>query len=203
MANLLDILHGGITVGADEPGDWDALLAEARRCVEPVWREVSDLPAPGVVAGAWLAGRWRDVRVDIIRDGKVSIPSDLARAHRLDLGLMRKALSLDTDRGLHGDQRNNNCNCLNAPASGLRVVLPAYRQVLRELVRRTRGLLDSDVWTDDQYPDALLAELGRLKHETQLVLALIERRGYDTLTGRPRLGALERWWLGLRFRLAG
>jgi len=190
-----------IQAPADQPKTWDELLADCSRCVDPIKRA---LPISDYACEAALLARLcQDVRVDGIRDGRVYLPRDLADKHGLDIPLMRKALSLDAERGVDGDVRNSNCNCTNGPASGLRAVLPAYRKVIREMVGRTSQVLTQSNGQPQEIPPEQRAAHKRMNLETQTTLRMIARHGYDTLTRRPKLGAASRAWIGIRLRLPG
>lgn len=201
------LLGQEVQMPAPDPGTWAALL---RDCVHRVTPIVDALPGVGVhdpdtlkayesaLAAALLTNLWRDVRVDVMAHNRLYIPDDVAREHGLDLSRMRKSLMLDADRGCEGDARDGSCDCANSPNTGLRVVLPAYRQMMRELVRRTRAL-----WVDgnpgpDGLPQPLRQPMRSLRQEGLATLRKIAAKRYDTLTRRPTLGALDRAWLTVR-----
>jgi len=201
MPRLLRLLEMDIEAPGNEPQTWDGLVAECARCVDPIKQQ---FPIAGSACeAAMLTKLWRDVRVDAIRNGRVYLPRDLAAQHGLDLSLMRKALSLDTQRGIDGDQRNSNCNCLNGPGGGLLAVLPAYRKMMCELVGRTGQLLTISNGQPQELPTDQRALCRRMIYESQATLRMIARNRYDTLTRRPRLSAVSRAWIGLRLRLPG
>jgi phytoene/squalene synthetase len=200
MPRLIRLLEIEIEAPEGSPQTWDGLLADCSRCVGPLKQT---LCVSGTACeAALLAMLWRDVRVDVIREGRVYLPGDLAAKHGLDLPLMCKALKLDTERGIDGDQRNSQCNCANGPGGGLLAVLPAYRKVMRDLVVLTGRMLAQD----DGLPHGLPAEhregYKRIVYESRATLRMIARNGYDTLTRRPSLGVASKAWIGLRLRLA-
>ncbi|MEZ6192960.1 MAG: squalene/phytoene synthase family protein [Phycisphaerales bacterium] len=192
---------------APDPGTWGALLEGCAASVAPAVEELCDggvsdpdtLKACGsALVAALLTNLWRDVRVDVMANGRVYIPRDLARKHGLDLSLMRKSLMLDTDRGCEGDARDGSCNCANSPNTGLRVVLPAYRETMHELVHRTRMFWDEANPKPDLLPETLRQPMKRMRDEALALMRKIESKRYDTLTRRPTLGALDRAWMGIR-----
>lgn len=192
------------------PQTWEALLDD---CAKSVARVADAIRNAGVsdpdtlkacrreLVAALLTNLWRDVRVDVMTDGRLYIPEDLARKHGLDLSLMRKSLLLDADRGCQGDARDGSCNCANSPNTGLRVVLPAYRETMHELVGRTKALWDAGDPEPDRLPEPLRQSLSTLRRESLAILRKIEAKRYDTLTRRHTLGRLERMWLGVRVHL--
>ncbi len=204
------LLGRDIPMPAPGPRTWGALLDDCGAAVAGVVDElrrmgVSDpgtLKACGLslVAGL-LTNLWRDVRVDVMADGRLYIPQDLARQHGLDLSLMRKSLMLDADRGCAGDARDALCDCSNSPNTGLRVVMPAYRGTMRDMVERTKALRDQGNPPAEQLPEPLRRPMRALRQETLAILRKIEAKRYDTLTRRPTLGALDRMWLGVRAHL--
>ena len=201
------LLGRDIPMPATRPGTWGALLGDCAASVAPVvdalrTEGVSDpgtLKACGsALVAAVLTNLWRDVRVDVMANDRLYIPEDLARKHGLDLSLMRKSLMLDADRGCEGDARDAMCNCANTPNTGLRVVLPAYRETMHELVHRTRTLWDEGNPTLQQLPEPLRTPVRTMRHEGLAVLRKIRAKRYDTLTRRPTLGTLDRAWMGVR-----
>ena len=192
------------------PETWGALLDDCAASVAPVVDELRDgeVSDPGTLkacgsalVAAMLTSLWRDVRVDVMANDRLYIPKDLARQHGLDLSLMRKSLVLDADRGCEGDARDGSCNCANSPNTGLRVVLPAYRETMHELVHRTRTLWDAGNPTPEQLPEPLRQPMRMMRREGMAILRKIKVKRYDTLTRRPKLGALDRMWLGVRSHL--
>lgn len=203
----MKLLAYDIPMPAPDPGTWGALLEDCAASVAPAVEELCDggvsdpdtLKACGsALVAALLTSLWRDVRVDVMANGRVYIPRDLARKHGLDLSLMRKSLMLDIDRGCEGDARDGSCNCANSPNTGLRVVLPAYRETMHELVHCTRTLWDEANPKPDLLPETLRQPMKRMRDEALALMRKIESKRYDTLTRRPTLGALDRAWMGIR-----
>lgn len=197
-----------IPAPASDPATWDTLLRDVIGCATPIREALAEAGVTdaqvlqrceSLIAGAVLARCWRDVRPAVMRDDRLYIPVDIARRHGLDLALMRKALKLDNDRGCDGDARDGSCDCANSPNTGMRVVLPALRETIRELVMRTEGLLHQDV----TLPDGLHKRLLRMRAEALADLRLIRRRRYDTLTRRPKSNAIDRLLASVSARWSG
>jgi phytoene/squalene synthetase len=208
----MQLMDQDIQMPAGNPETWEALLADCARGVS----QVRDGLHGGVAAdadtlvafekvctAALLTRLWQDVRVDVMEQGRLFIPADVAAEHGLDLVLMRKALSLDTERGCEGDARDGSCNCAIMPNSAMRIVLPAFRVVMRDLVRRTKVLWDDGLRGLDGLPDEQRRVHRVVEREGRATLRMIARREYDTLTRRPALGGVSRAWLRLRLRLPG
>lgn len=131
-----------------------------------------------------LANFWQDVRRDILERDRVYVPAEVAARHRLDIGLMVKAVQIDHDAG-------PNCTACGTgqsiPSAGINAIGPAYRATIRDLVDRTwplfergRGLLP--LVLRDVRLDIRLFTLGG-----ESILRMIERLNYNTLVARPSL----------------
>lgn len=201
------LLGRDIPMPTPNPATWGALLDDCAASVALIVDGIRDdgvndphalKACESTLVAALLTNLWRDVRVDVMANGRVYIPEGLAREHGLDLSLMRKSLTLDADRGCEGDARDGSCNCANSPNTGLRVVLPAYRETMHELVRRTRALWDEGDPPSRRIPEPLRRPMRVMRHESLAVLRKIAAKRYDTLTRRPTLGALDRAWVGVR-----
>ena len=194
---------------ANDPATWDGLLRDVIGCLTPIRHTLADRGVTdeellkrceALAAGVVLARLWCDVRPDVMRKDRLYIPGDIARQNGLDLLLMRKALRLDSERGCDGDARDASCNCANMPNTGLRVVTPAFRATMCELVSRTGALLEGDA-RNGVLPDrvgVLPRDLAGLRREALATLGLIRRRKFDTLTRRPKFSAWDLFWLRLR-----
>tara|TARA_R110002111_G_scaffold65241_2_gene107011 strand:- start:581 stop:1219 length:639 start_codon:yes stop_codon:yes gene_type:complete len=192
------------------PKRWEQLVADAMACVEPVREKVeqggvSDAEVLDRIqtacAAALLAERLRDVRVDVIEHERLYIPADVAAKHRLDLPLMRKALTLDADRGCDGDLRDGSCDCALIPRGDMLALRQPFRATMRELVGRTYEMFSESRSPWRALPPAYSQPLQRLIDEGQSTLRLIARHDYDTLTRRPKVGAFFHAWDRLRARL--
>ena len=186
------LLDKDIPLPSAGPQTWDELLSDCQRCVEPAAEANGEPGASRVLAGAVLAGLWRDVRVDVMEGRGVFIPQDIADRHGLSLTMMTKALRLDEERGCDGSALDGQCNCANMPNTAMRLVLPAYRAAMQELVERTSELLKD--------PATGKGTLRNTVHEAQATLSLIRRVMYDTLSRQPALGPIARGWMKLRSR---
>lgn len=200
------------------PKAWTQLVADLRSSVRPVREKVSQAGVSDArvldqiqsgCAAALLAELLRDVRVEMIEHDRLYLPADVAAKHGLDLPLMRKALSLDADRGCDGDQRDGSCDCALIPRGDMLALRQPFRATMHDLVGRTRDLLaeGESAWRalipglPPASSPALSKPLHRLILEGQSTLRLIARHDYDTLTRRPTLGALHRAWNSFRLRL--
>lgn len=180
---------------ASDPADSDAMQDEVIGLMSPIGEALvgAGMADPVVLrryealgAGAMLARLWRDVRRDVMQRGRVYIPQDIARQNGLDLALMRKALKLDADRGCDGDARDGSCDCANSPNTGMRVVLPVFRETMHGLVVWADALLNMRDVKPAAIPDDLRKALHRIRVQGNTDLRLIRRRRYDTLTRRPK-----------------
>ena len=206
----MQLMDQDIQPPVTNPQTWDALLTD---CASRVAWVRDGLHVRGVTDGDTLVGiekvctaalltqLWRDVRVDVMEHGRLYLPADIASKHGLDLALMRKALSLDTDRGCEGDARDGSCNCANMPNSAMRIVLPTFRVVMRDLVQRTEALYDEGWQGSDGILDDERRALRGVELESRATLHMIARRGYDTLTRRHQLGAIRRLILEMRLKM--
>lgn len=210
MDPVMKLLGIEISPLAGDPETWQELIADCARCVgpsrdplgqvgvtEPALLELSDTAH----TAALLTRLWRDVRVDVFKDGRVYLPRDIAARHGLDLPLMVKAVKLDSDRGCEGDQGAGSCDCASMPRSGMRAVSKPYCATMRELVKRTdRMFLESrTLWPS--LPPGLRKAYRRMTYEGRAMLGTIAGQGYDTLARRPNLGGLRRAWVGVRMLL--
>lgn len=194
---------------ADNPASYEVLLDEVIGLMSPIGEALrgAGVSDPAVMerclamcAGVMLARYWRDVRPDVMKHDRVTIPKDIADKHGLDRVLMRKALMRDEERGCDGDARDGSCDCANTPNTGMRVVLPAFREAMYELVARTGALLDMRGVKPDVIPGDLRKTMRRLRLRGVTDLRLIKRSGYDTLTRRPIPNVFDRVFDGLRAR---
>ncbi len=204
------LLDQDIQPPKSDPETWESLVTDCALCAGKVRGRlhgcgvtdpVTLAAIERVYTAALLAQLWRDVRVDVMEHGRLYLPADVAAACGLDLDLMRKALSLDTERGCEGNARDGSCNCAIMPNSAMRIVLPAYRMVLHELVRRTALLFEEGWLGSEGIPDEERRVLRKLAMEGRATLRLMARRDYDTLTRRHQLGAMNRMLLAMRLKM--
>ena len=194
------------------PKSWDQLVAECVSCVQPVRamiqdRGVSDTKTldqiQHALASVMLVNLLRDVRVELIQHDRLYLPADLASKHGLDLGMLRKALALDADRGCDGDKRDASCDCALIPRGDMLALRDPFRATMRDLVNRTEGLLPvgrHDYWR--ALPLDMKRSLHSLVLEARSTLRMIVRHEYDTLTRRRTLGVLPRAWNRVRLKFA-
>jgi len=128
-----------------------------------------------------LVNFWQDVRRDVVERDRIYIPREIAHRHGLDLELMAKVIRIDA-----AAPEKTECRACPMPA-GLHAILPAYQATVRELMQLTRPMFEEGkaLWPllDRRYR-------GQIKLFTwggEAIAAMIERRGYDTLTKRPSL----------------
>jgi squalene synthase HpnC len=181
---------------------WEQVVDYCTRSADPVGRLVLYLAghrdaerqrlSDATCTALQLANFWQDVRRDVLERDRVYIPRDAAAAHGLDLELMVKAIQLD-ERGRFDPK------CAACPPSlGMTALRPAYVGAIRELVARTRPLFAAGrgllpMLGNDIRPAVELFSMGG-----EAVLTMIERRGYNTMTGRPSLSRAKKMSLMLR-----
>jgi hydroxysqualene synthase len=161
------------------------LLAYCTRSANPVGRlllhlygirdSVSLRQSDAICTALQLANFWQDLGVDLPRD-RCYLPLEDLQAH----GLTRSAL--------HG----------SADQRGLRLVM-------RQLCQWTLQLFDEGAPLACRLPGRIGWELRLVVQGGLRVLEKIERQGFDTLTLRPKIGALDApllLWRALRMREA-
>jgi hypothetical protein len=211
MESELQLLGIDIEHPSPSPSTWDGLALDCARCLRPVSemlqeRGVSGNPvleqAHKACMAALLTQLWRDVRVDMIEHHRLYLLGDVAAKHGLDLPLMRKALSLDTERGGNGDLRDGSCDCALMPTAGLLALRKPYTATMRDLVIRTHELFQESQSPWHRLPPDINRQLHRLVLEGRATLRGIARHKYDTLTRRPSLGVFHRSLIEIRLRLS-
>lgn len=194
-------------------GTWEQVLDYCTRSADPVGRlllyllgyrdEQRQQLSDATCTALQLANFWQDVRRDIIERDRVYLPDDIASRNGLDIELMVKVVKIDAVSG----PACVVCKSRAAPPSaGISAVLPEYRQTIQELVQRTWPLFQRGrgLWPliePDTRGDVQLFTLGG-----EAILRMIQRRRYDTLTGRPSLSAAAKLLLMVRAlggRIAG
>ncbi|HEV2386963.1 MAG TPA: squalene synthase HpnC [Candidatus Acidoferrales bacterium] len=168
--------------------DWDQVLGYCRYSANPVGRLVLALCgyrdaergelSDCTCTALQLANFWQDVARDLTR-GRIYIPLDRLAAHGLD------------ERDL-------------APRRADR----RYRELMRELVDRTRGLFERGLPLAQRVSPDLRVDIELFSRGGMAVLDAIEAIGFDTLERRPVVGrgtqlrllgrALCSRWLGAR-----
>ncbi len=208
---VLKLLNIDIPLPSPDPQAWDGLVADCIRCVHPIRqmldeRGVSDIKmldlSDTACAAAVLARLWRDVRVDVFNDGRVYLPRDIAERHGLDLALMVKAVTLDTDRGCEGDQKTGSCDCASLPRAGMLAVRKPYRAAMGELVKRTDRMFIDNRKLLPSLPLELRGVYRRMTYEGRATLGAIAWQGYDTLARRASLGKVSKTLITTRLRWA-
>ncbi len=203
----MQLLNHDIPMPRQDPPTWAGMVEDCLQCVRQVRKELYDGEDPSIAfavdqvfAADLISQLWQDMRVQVMEHDRLYVPADIAKRNELDLGLMRKALSVDTDRGCDGTARDGSCDCANMPGAAMRLVVPAYQQTMRELVKRTELLLLEGWEGARKLPGDKRQMLRRVVVETRARLGLIAQRGYDTMSRRPEMGGLMRGWWRLRGR---
>jgi squalene synthase HpnC len=152
--------------------DWSELFGYCRNSANPVGRLVLYLcgyrdPARQKLSDATctalqLANFWQDVTVDLLKD-RVYIPLEVMK---------RRGYSLED---------------LFA-----RRFTPAFREVMIEIVARTRELFEEGLVLPGMVDRRLAIDLDLFSRGGMRVLDKIEQQGYDVLRARPAISKLER-----------
>ena len=152
--------------------DWEVLFAYCRCSANPVGRLVlylggySDAErqrlSDATCTALQLANFWQDVTVDLLKD-RVYIP----------LGVMERC-------GYPLDQ-------LFA-----RRFTPAFREAMREVVEKARGLFREGLPLSRMVDRRLALDIDLFGRDGLRVLEKIERQGYDVLAARPAISKAER-----------
>ena len=147
---------------------WDALSDYCRRSANPVGRlvlAVADVRDPrtedasdALCTALQLTNFWQDLARDWEK-GRLYVPASVARANGAD--------EQDLDRG---------------------TMTPAWRQALRDAVRRTREHFDTGRSVADRVQGRLRWELRATWLGGVRVLDLLERADFDVFHRRPSLG---------------
>ena len=152
--------------------DWDGLFGYCRNSANPVGRLVlylcgySDAGrqrlSDATCTALQLANFWQDVTVDLLKD-RVYIPLDVMDRH---------GYTLDA---LYARRFN-----------------PAFREVMREIVDKARGLFLEGLSLAGMVDRRLAIDLDLFSRGGMRVLEKIEQRGYDVLGARPAISKVER-----------
>ncbi|HEY2012861.1 MAG TPA: squalene synthase HpnC [Bryobacteraceae bacterium] len=152
--------------------DWDELFGYCRHSANPVGRLVLYLcgysdPERQCLSDATctalqLANFWQDVTVDLLKD-RVYIPLDIMERH--------------------------GCTVEDLFA---RRFTPAFREVMREIVEKARGLFEKGLPLTGMVGRRLALDLDLFSRGGVRILDKIEQQGYDVLGARPAISKAER-----------
>jgi phytoene/squalene synthetase len=121
-----------------------------------------------------LANFWQDVTVDLLKD-RVYIPTAIIERH-----------------------------CYTVEQLFAREFTPAFREVMREIIAKTRDLFAKGLPLVDRVDRRLALDIALFSRGGMRVLDKIEQQGYDVLAARPAISKTERvrLLLGTLVRLA-
>jgi len=164
--------------------NWDEVLAYCRYSANPVGRLVLYLCghsdeerqrlSDATCTALQLANFWQDVTVDLLKD-RIYIPLDVMERH----GYTVEELLA-------------------------RRFTPEFREVMREIVGKARGLFLEGAPLVGRLDRRLALDIDLFSRGGMRVLRKIERQGYDVLAARPAISKAERvrLLLGSLFRVA-
>jgi squalene synthase HpnC len=152
--------------------NWDEVLAYCRYSANPVGRLVLYLCgycdeerqrlSDATCTALQLANFWQDVTVDLLKD-RVYIPLDAMERHGY------------TVEELFAHR-----------------FTPAFREVMRELVEKARGLFQEGAPLAARLDRRMALDIDLFSRGGMRVLRKIERQGYDVLAARPAISKAER-----------
>ena len=152
--------------------NWDEVFAYCRYSANPVGRLVLYLCgysdeerqrlSDATCTALQLANFWQDVTVDLQKD-RVYIPLDVMERH----GYTVEELLA-------------------------RRFTPAFREVMREIVEKARGLFLEGAPLAGRLDRRLAVDIDLFSRGGMRVLRTIERQGYDVLAARPAISKAER-----------
>ena len=152
--------------------NWDELFGYCRNSANPVGRLVLYLCgysddtrqrlSDATCTALQLANFWQDVTVDLLKD-RIYIPHEIIQRHGY------------TVEELYA-----------------RRFTPAFRQVMREIVDKARGLFHQGRPLSEMVDRRLALDLDLFSRGGLRVLEKIEQRGYDVLSARPAISKAER-----------
>ena len=152
--------------------NWDEVLAYCRYSANPVGRLVLYLCghsdeerqrlSDATCTALQLANFWQDVTVDLLKD-RIYIPLDVMERH--------------------------GCTVEDLCA---RRFTPAFREVMRELVGKARGLFLEGAPLAGRLDRRLALDIDLFSRGGMRVLRKIEQQGYDVLAARPAISKAER-----------
>jgi len=164
--------------------NWDEVFAYCRHSANPVGRLVLYLCgysdeerqrlSDATCTALQLANFWQDVTVDLLKD-RIYIPLDVMERH----GYTVEELLA-------------------------RRFTPEFREVMREIVGKARGLFLEGAPLVGRLDRRLALDIDLFSRGGMRVLRKIERQGYDVLAARPAISKAERvrLLLGSLFRVA-
>ncbi|MCY3558280.1 MAG: squalene synthase HpnC [Chloroflexi bacterium] len=120
-----------------------------------------------------IANHWQDVRRDYLDEDRLYLPLEELRGF-----------------GLSEDDIANGIRDRRCPES--------FREMMRFQVDRAEAYFRKGERLIDEVPAELAIDLRLFTDGGRAVLKAIERRSYDTLARRPRVGKLTRAWLAAR-----
>jgi squalene synthase HpnC len=152
--------------------NWDEVLAYCRYSANPVGRLVLYLCgysdeerqrlSDATCTALQLANFWQDVTVDLLKD-RIYIPLDVMERH----GYTVEELFA-------------------------RRFTPAFREVMREIVEKARGLFLEGAPLAGRLERRLALDIDLFSRGGMRVLRKIEQQGYDVLAARPAISKAER-----------
>jgi len=158
--------------------NWEELFGYCRNSANPVGRLVLYLCgysdpdrqrlSDATCTALQLANFWQDVTVDLLKD-RVYIPLEVMDRHGYTLDELFA-----------------------------RRCTPAFREVMREIVEKARGLFIEGRPLAGMLDRRLSLDIDLFSRGGMLVLEKIEARDYDGLVARPVISKTERVWLLLR-----
>jgi squalene synthase HpnC len=170
FSNLIDAFVQDQTVTRYR--DWSELFGYCRNSANPVGRLVLYLCgyrdperqklSDATCTALQLANFWQDVTVDLLKD-RVYIPLEVM------------------------ERRGYRIEDLYA-----RRFTPAFREVMQEIVARTRELFEEGLALPGMVDRRLAIDLDLFSRGGMRVLEKIEQQGYDVLRARPAISKLER-----------
>jgi squalene synthase HpnC len=176
FANLIDAFVQDQTVTRYR--NWDEVFGYCRNSANPVGRLVLYLCgycdeerqrlSDATCTALQLANFWQDVTVDLQKD-RIYIPLDVMERH----GYTVEELAA-------------------------RRFTPAFREVMREIVEKARGLFLEGAPLARMLSPRLSLDIDLFNRGGMRVLEKIERQGYDVLAARPAISKVERAGLLLR-----
>lgn len=143
-----------------------------------------------------LTNFWQDVRRDILERDRVYIPAEVAAKHGLDIDLMVNVVQCDGADELAGEKRARCRAC--PPSSGISALLPSYRATIRELVGQTWPMFERGRKLWPMVDREVRLDIRLFTWGGEAILRRIEKRGYNSLQSRPRLGRTAKTALMLR-----
>lgn len=159
---------------------WDQVLDYCTRSADPVGRLVLYLfghrdpqlqkLSDATCTALQLTNFWQDIRRDILERDRVYIPQQIARKHGLDISQLVHSINQ------------------KAQSTDITAILPAYQATVSELVRKTWPLFADGRGLWPLVEPRFRTDLKLFTRGGEAILHMIEKRNYDTLSSRPKLG---------------